>query len=351
MAKRRNRRNFSADNSASSTPLSGGKALAFTFGDPEPVLKDNWLDYLGTFLDIGGDYYRPPVSLDGLAKLMGANAHHGPTLHFKKDMILKWFAPSKFISRSVLAYLALDYLVLGNCYPQRIDNRLGGLLRIERQPALAVRRMKKRDKFLRIESDGSQTEFGDGEILHLKEPDIKQDIYGVPQYLGGIQSVLLGEDATLFRRKYYINGAHMGYILVTNDANLDDKTAAAIEEKVKESKGPGNFRSLYLNIPRTSSKEPVKIIPVGDIGTKDEFVAIKTVTKQEILSMHRMQPGLSGIIPENTAGFGDLEKSMRVYYELEVTGMQAVFKGLNEMLGREAIIFREPDWKKEGATA
>jgi PBSX family phage portal protein len=322
-----------------------GITLAFTFGEAEPVLKENWLDYLGTFLDLSGEYYRPPADQDGLAKMMGANAHHGPTLHFKKNMILKWFRPSRYLARGVLERLALDYLVTGNCYPQLIKNRLGGLIRIERQPGIAMRRMRRKDKFLRIEQDGSPTEFGAGEILHLKEPDIKQDIYGVPEYLGGIQSVLLGEDATLFRRKYYINGAHMGYILVTNDANLDDATAQAIETKVKESKGPGNFRSLSLNIPRSAAREPVKVIPVGDIGTKDEFAAIKNITKQEILSMHRMQPGLSGIIPENTAGFGDLEKSMRVYYELEITAMQAVFLALNEMLGREIVSFEEPDWK------
>ncbi len=33
-----------------------GKSLAFSFGDPEPVLTHRMTDYLGTFFDIGGDY-------------------------------------------------------------------------------------------------------------------------------------------------------------------------------------------------------------------------------------------------------------------------------------------------------
>jgi PBSX family phage portal protein len=180
--------------------------------------------------------------------------------------------------------------------------------------------------------------------VHVKEPDIKQDIYGIPPYYGGIQSVLLGEDATLFKRKYYINGSHMGYILVTQDADIDDDTAQLIEKKVKESKGPGNFRSMYLNIGKTNAREPVKIIPVGNFATTDEYQAVKGITKDEMLSMHRMQPGLSGIIPEKMTGFGDMQKLLEVYHEAEVTALQQSFLKINEVLGARVVQFREPRW-------
>jgi PBSX family phage portal protein len=206
-------------------------------------------------------------------------------------------------------------------------------------------RNKAPDTFVKLDADGNVTRFRPGEVLHIKEPDIKQSIYGIPQYFGGIQSVLLSEDSTLFRRKFYINGAHMGYILVTNDANLDDDTAKLIEKQVKNAKGPGNFRSLYLNIPRSTSKEPVQILPVGNIGTKNEFQAIKEVTEMEMLAMRRVYPGLVGIMPANVGGFGDLDKSMRVYHELEVTAMQQVFLQLNEMVGGNPVKFREPVWQ------
>jgi PBSX family phage portal protein len=208
-----------------------------------------------------------------------------------------------------------------------------------------MRRGKAPDTFVKLDADGNVTRFRPGEVLHIKEPDIKQSIYGIPQYFGGIQSVLLSEDSTLFRRKFYINGAHMGYILVTNDANLDDDTAKLIEKQVKNAKGPGNFRSLYLNIPRSTSKEPVQILPVGNIGTKNEFQAIKEVTEMEMLAMRRVYPGLVGIMPANVGGFGDLDKSMRVYHELEVTAMQQVFLQLNEMVGGNPVKFREPVWQ------
>lgn len=329
-----------------------GVSMAFEFGDPEPVLSSNPMEYLGTYLDIGGDYYRPPVDFSALAKLMDANANHGSILHFKKNMVLKWFVPGAVVNYATLKQLAMDYAITGNMYLQLFFNAFTRVVRVGRLPVLSMRRGKKPGQFFKLNNDGSQIEFEPGEVVHITEPDIRQEVYGLPEYLGGIQSVLLSEDSGLFRRKYYINGAHMGYILVTNDADLDEKTAKLIEQKVKDSKGPGNFRSLFLNIAKSQSREPVKVIPVGDIATKDEFERVKHITRDEILAMHRMQPGLSGIMPDNTGGYGDIEKILRVYYELEVEPLQKVFLEINERIGVSgAVSFRDPDWKGEDAVS
>lgn len=331
------------------TAPSPAKSFAFSFGDPEPILSNRDLDYLGVFLDLYGDYYRPPLDFSALAKLEGANAYHGPILRFKLNMACKWFVPNAVLSLADFELMALNFLITGNGYLQKLVNRFGKVTALKNQPSIPMRRMRQADQYLRLNTDGSRTEFLPGEIVQVKEPDIKQDVYGIPPYYGGIQAVLLGEDSTLFRRKYYVNGAHLGYILVTNDADLDDATVKAIEAKVKESKGPGNFRSMYMNISRSTSREPVKVIPVGNVETKDEFEAIKNITEREMLAMHRMQPGLCGIIPQNVSGFGDVNKSMQVYYELEVTALQQSFLKLNEVLGFEAIRFSKASWEDVAA--
>jgi PBSX family phage portal protein len=339
------------DNRQLASGASAGKSLVFSFGDPTPVLAASPLDYIGTYPDLSGAYYRPPVDLLGLARTTHANGHHNSTLLFKRDMIINWLKPTKFITAKELKKAAQDYLVTGNAYFQVIRNRIGGVLKLLRLPAVTMRAGIDTGIYYQIpmllyvpNSFGIPIKFQPGEVIHIAEPDVQQAIYGIPQYFGGLQSILLAEDATLFKRKYFLNGNHMGYILVTSDAGLDDETAKAIEEKVKDSKGPGNFRSLYINIPRTSSREPVKIIPVGDIGSKEEFDKIKAITERDVLAMHRMQPGLAGIIPENTAGFGNLDTTMRVYHELEVRPLQNVFKDANDQLGIEAILFDPPNW-------
>lgn len=312
------------------------------FGDPEPVLKDNLVDYLGTFVDAGG-FYRPPVHLRGLSKCRRANPHHGSILYFKRNMILKWFRPNPYLPIDDMRQAALDFVVLGNAYFQLVYNRLGGLLALRRLPGLMMRRGVEPGVFFQLDPMGKlPVEYLPGEVVQLSEPDIDQDIYGVPEYLGGLQSVLLSEDATILRRKINIRG-HMGHVFVTN-ANIDEKTAKAIEEKLKTPNGLG-FSNLYINIRKAESREPVKVIPIGDIATKDDYEKIKSMTMREVLGMHRMQPGIAGVIPDNLTGFGDLEKVMRVYCELEVPPLQQVFLGLNRLLPPSgAIAFDPPAW-------
>lgn len=130
----------------------------------------------------------------------------------------------------------------------------------------------------------------------------------MPDYLGGLQSALLNQDATLFRRKYFLNGAHMGFIFYATDPNMDDDTEEEMKEMIASSKGMGNFRSMFVNIP-DGKPDGIKLIPVGDIATKDEFAAIKGITAQDVQTSHRFPAALAGIIPANGGtGLGNPEQ-------------------------------------------
>jgi PBSX family phage portal protein len=333
--------------------------LVFSFGDPEPVLDNSLSEYLGIFADIGGQYWRPPVSLDGLEKLTRANAYHGSILGFKRNMTVKWLRENPYLSRKDAYAAAYDYRVFGMMYFQKVYNRLGGLLRLRRLPALVMRRSMDDDVFLQLRSKWSDPvalrdqpiRFNRGEVIQIAETDLRQTVYGLPDYLGGMQAVLLSEAAILFRRRYYVNGAQMGYLFVTQGAGIGEDTAKLLEEKIKDSRGPGNFRSMYLNLPQIANgvREPVRIIPVGNIETKDDFQAVSNISARHALAMHRMYPAIAGVMPDNLTGFGDLEKTMRVWVELEVQALQAPFLELNEHLPTASpIVFDAPAWESAG---
>lgn len=321
---------------------------AFSFGDPEPVLNSALVDYLGVFINHNGRYYIPPVSLDGIAKLSRANSHHESALFFKRNQVMKHFEDHALITRRDMRYAALDWHVFGNAYFQVHKNMLGGAVRLTRLPALNMRVGVVPGTYFFVKKDGNEVPFKPGEVVHLKETDVAQNIYGIPQYLGGMQSVLLNENATLFRRRFYLNGAHAGYIFVTFD--LQTEKANAIEEAIKGSKGPGNYRSMYLNMPsghnKANLKDRVQMIPIGQM-TQDEFEQVKNVTQQDILNMHRIYPSLAAMMPLNTGGFGDVTKVSQVYFENEVIPMQQVFLELNEFLPNgHPIVFKAPDFKE-----
>ncbi|MES3091413.1 hypothetical protein O6027_07380 [Sphingomonas aerolata] len=61
----------------------------------------------------------------------------------------------------------------------------------------------------------------------------------MPRYISALQSALLNEAATLFRRKHYLNGSHAGFILHAT-GEFSDGDVNAIRDALKRSKGPGN---------------------------------------------------------------------------------------------------------------
>lgn len=308
------------------------RSMAFKIGDIEPVLTSSPADYLGVFVS-PGDYYEPPVSLRGLGKILRANGYHCTIPPFRRNRLLQYYISNNVLSDRDLGGASIDYDVFGNCYFQKIFNKFNQVIQYRHLPAINMRKAKAADVYCQLQRSGLPTIFfKPGEVVHFAEYDVNQQIYGIPQYFGGINSILLSEDATLFRRKYYVNGAHMGYILYTSDPTLSPEDEDMLKSQVKASKGVGNFRSLYLNIPN-GKKDSVQLIPVGDIATKDEYERIKNITRAEILAMWRIQAALAGVMPENSGGFGDIEKIARVYFEYETVPVQDVFLQLNEHLG------------------
>lgn len=313
--------------------------MAFSFGDPEPVLEGrDVMDYLES-ADMG-DWYDVPVSFDGLSKSFRASVHHSSPINVKVNILATTLVPHPMLSQQTLRKLATDYLVFGNGYPEREWSRSGKLLKIGAAPAKYVRRHTNLKDFWFMRGWQDLTRLKRDSVLHLMEPDINQEIYGLPQYLSALQSAWLNEAATLFRRKYYKNGSHAGFILYMTDAaqNVDD--VDALRKALKESKGPGNFRNLFIYAPN-GKKDGVQIIPVSEVAAKDEFFNIKAVTRDDLLAAHRVPPQLLGIVPTNTAGFGDAETAARVFVANELEPLQAVMRQINDWVGEEVVKFKE----------
>src|SRR5205085_4308317 len=176
-------------------------------------------------------------------------------------------------------------------------------------------------------------------VFHLLQEHPTQEIYGLPEWLGALQSALLGEAATIFRRRYYLNGSHAGFVFYLNEPTIDNRDADAIRNALKESKGVGNFRNLFIHAPG-GKKDGVQIIPVSEVAAKDEFAGIKNISRDDVLAAHRTPPQLVGIVPLNNAGFGNVTDAVEAFFQLEIAPLQARFLELNDWLGAEAVAFK-----------
>jgi len=324
---------------------------AFTFGDPEPVLgnRRELLDMIECANN--GQYWEPPLPLSGLARAYNASPHHSSAIQLKRNMLVSSFVPSAILSRAAFRALVQDYLVLGNGYLEVRQNRLGGVLRLDHALGKYVRRGLQDGQFYFLEQGVQPVEF-DTQVIQVMQPDLNQEYYGIPEYISALQSAFLNEAATLFRRKYYDNGSHAGYILHAKGSftNIDTES---LKEALKRSKGPGNFRSLFVQTPDGKDNE-IKIIPIAQLGASDEFLGIKGTSRDDILAAHRTPPQILGIVPaQGSSGFGNPLQAVDMFAELEIVPLQAAMLDINERLGREVIKFtpRVPLAAPAGAAA
>ncbi|MBD9478505.1 phage portal protein [Pseudoxanthomonas sp. PXM02] len=314
---------------------------AFTFGDPTPVLDSRGIfDYVECWHN--GRWYEPPVSLDGLSKTTRANVYLQSGLRFKVNMLARSFIPHRLLSAEAFEQFATDWVYFGMAYLERRNSMLGNAMKLAPLLAKYMRRGVEPGMFYQVHGWKSEHEFERGTVFQLREADVDQEIYGLPEWLAALQSALLNESATLFRRKYYTNGSHAGFILYLSDPQVDDGDVTALREALKGARGPGNFRNLFLHSPN-GKKDGLQLIPVSEVAARDEFTGIKGVTRDDVLASLRIPPQLLGIVPQNAGGFGNIGDASGVWEANELAAIQRRLLRVNEWVGSEVIRFTQVD--------
>ena len=328
-------------NTKKSTALStGNQAQAFSFGEPIPVLdRAEVLNYFESVL-MYEKYYNPPINLSSLAKALNASAHHNSAITVKKNILLSTCKTTALLPRTQLEKLVQDYLVFGNAYIEKTVNSFGKVVSLKSPLAKYMRVGVETGVFYQIVNGFDEYEFKKGSVFNLINPDVNQEIYGVPEYLAALQSAFLNESATLFRRKYYLNGAHAGSIIYMTDPTQNQDDIEAIKTQIRQTKGTGNFKNLFVYIPN-GKKDGMQVIPLSDAIAKDDFLNIKNASRDDVLAAHRVPPQLMGIVPNNTGGFGDVEKATRVFFINEIIPLQERLKEINSWVGEEVITFSD----------
>ncbi len=200
--------------------------------------------------------------------------------------------------------------MFGNAFLELRKYQLDEPLRLHCSPAKYTRRGVEPDTYWFAQDWKEAHQFAPGSVFHLIEPDVNQELYGLPEYLSVLNSAWLNEAATLFRRKYDQNGAHAGYILYMTDAAQSTSDVDRIRQAMRDTKGLGNFRNLFMYAPN-GKPDGIKILPLSEVATKDDFFNIKNSSRDDLLSAHRVPPQMMGIIPSNTGGFGDVKRLLR----------------------------------------
>jgi PBSX family phage portal protein len=123
-----------------------------------------------------------------------------------------------------------------------------------------------------------------------------------------------------------------GFILYLTDPAQNEADIDALRNALKNAKGPGNFRNLFVYSPN-GKKGGLQLIPVSEVAAKDEFNSIKNQTRDDVLASLRIPPQLMGIVPQNAGGFGSIKEATGVWVENELGAIQARLSAINHWAG------------------
>jgi capsid portal protein len=280
---------------------------AFTFGDPESVLDRRTL--LDTVMQVyrNDRWYEPPISRDGLARSFNASPHHSSAILLKRNIVVSALRATPYLSSAAAERAIQDFLVFGECYLLKIANRFGGLVRLDYLPAKYMRRGVTPGVFWYVPGGAPEVEYPAGAVVQIMQPDINQEIYG----------------------------SHAGYILYAT-GDIDERDTTKLRAALRASKGPGNFRNLFVHAP-AGKEGSLKIIPVAEQGAKDVFLEIKNATRDDVLAAHRVPPQLLGIVPAQGSAFGNPRDATGMFWMLEIIPLLSRFLRINEEVGALAV--------------
>lgn len=327
---------ISAHPASTAAPGSGGQM--FSFGDPESVLDRR---ELSSYLEVwhNGRWYEPPMPMDRLAQSFNMSPHHRSAVAMKVNLLVSHQQPSRWLGADDFERFALDFIQMGNGYLENVPNMGNRTASARYSPARHTRRGIKDGVYWFIEPNGiAAHEYATGMMFHLQQPDVAQEIYGLPEWLSALQSGLLNENATLFRRRYFLNGAHAGFIMYLNEPLADTEASAAIEARLRQAKGVGNFKNMFVHIPN-GKKDGIQLIPIGEVAAKDDFFNVKNISRDDLLSAHRVPPQLIGIIPQNNGGFGKVDEARDGFFVMEIVPLMRRMLRVNDWFGLPVLTF------------
>lgn len=306
------------------------------FSKPVSVMNSDILSYLEVALMDG--LYEPPVALDTLAKALRVNPMHSSAIEFKRNTLTYTLSTNDILSRRDLKCFIQDYLTFGNAYFQIVRKCLSKeITKIRHIPALYMRRREDLNYTYKPRSydDIGRVDYKAGQIFHLADYDVAQEIYGLPQHVSGLTSIWLNDDATLFRRQYYRNGSHAGYLLYMNEPTMTKDQEEEIKKKLQANEGMA-FKNMFVNAKGKDTKAP-ELKPIGQVEARDSFKDVKNQTTNDVLSLHRVPLELMSIRREGIAASNDLNKVDWMFHKNELLPLAHSLMELNEYVSTSVI--------------
>ena len=250
--------------------------------------------------------------------------------------------------REVYKKLADDYYTFGNAYLEGV--LYDGGLNLYHIDATTVR-MSKNKKEVYVHPDWAKYNTMKDKlsiiplypnsrssrfVLQFKDYEPTFQFYGLPDYIAALEHIAVDYEIGKWNHTKFKNGFQPSAIIEINGDMGEEEAKKLVREALKKFVGDGNNGKIMFIVKNgDASNANVQIIKDDQEGS---WIDLQRITDQNIVTAHRWQPSLSGLV--SSGKMNNTGSEIRIAYDLAMT---TVIKDTSDLLlnGLRTILYKE----------
>ena len=250
--------------------------------------------------------------------------------------------------RDVFKKLADDYYTFGNAYMECVI--YDGGVNLYHLDATTVR-MAKSKKEVYINPDWCRYWNNDEKIhrlpiyprvahskfiVHFSDYEPTFRFYGLPDYVAALEHIAVDYEIGKWNHTKFLNGFQPSAIVEISGDMGEEEAQKMVKEAQKKFVGEGNNGKI-LFIVKNGDSSPANVQIIKD-DQEGSWLDLQKITDQNIITAHRWQPSLSGIV--SSGKMNNTGSEIRIAYDLAMT---TVIKDTSELLldGIHRVLYNE----------
>ena len=250
--------------------------------------------------------------------------------------------------RDVFKKLADDYYTFGNAYLEGV--LYDGGVNLYHLDATTVR-LSKNKKDVYVHPDWKNCRNQDEKlqkialyprvtssrfVMQFKDYEPTFTFYGLPDYVAGLEHISVDYEIGLWNNTQFQNGFQPSAIVEINGDMGEEEAKKLVTEAQKKFCGQGNNGKIMFIVKNgDTANANVQILKDDRDGS---WMELQQITDQNIITAHRWQPSLSGIV--SSGKMNNTGSEIRISYDLVMT---TVIKETSDLLltGIHKLLYHE----------
>ena len=173
-------------------------------------------------------------------------------------------------------------------------------------------------------------------VLQFKDYEPTFQFYGLPDYVAALEHIAVDYEIGKWNHTKFKNGFQPSAIIEINGDMGEEEAKKLVREAQKKFVGDGNNGKIMFIVKNgDASNANVQIIKDDQEGS---WIDLQRITDQNIVTAHRWQPSLSGLV--SSGKMNNTGSEIRIAYDLAMT---TVIKDTSDLLlnGLRTVLYNE----------